>query len=128
MAEDPERYEDMFADVAPVRARRMFGGLGLKLEGLSIGIVVYGVLYLKVDQATKPTFEAAGGKPFLYDGAKGQVAMPYWTPPPDIFDDPDQLRIWTLLAFEAATRSKTATVKKPRKAKAKPKIKAIKGS
>jgi DNA transformation protein and related proteins len=127
VAEDPERYEDMFADVAPVRARRMFGGLGLKLEGISIGIVVEGVLYLKVDAATKPRFEAAGGKPFLYAGAKGQVAMPYWTPPPDIFDDPDQLRIWTLLAFEAATRSKAAAVRTPRKAKTKPRLKTIKG-
>ncbi len=128
MAEDPERFEDMFADVAPVRARRMFGSLGLKLEGISIGIVVEGVLYLKVDAATKPRFEAAGGKPFLYAGAKGQVAMPYWTPPPDIFDDPDQLRTWTLLAFEAATRSKAAAVRKPRKAKTKPRLKTIKGS
>ncbi len=109
----------MFADVAPVRARRMFGGLGLRLEGLSIGIVVQGVLYLKVDQATKPRFEAAGGKPFLYAGAKGQVAMPYWTPPPEIFDDPDELRTWTQAAFEAATRSKSLTVKKPRKARGK---------
>ena len=116
MAEDPRHWEELFADVAPVRARRMFGGLGLSLDGLSVGLVVDGTLFLKVDDVTRASFEAAGGRPFVYEAKGKRSVMSYWTPPATIFDDTDDLRRWLALAHEAARRQ--AKPKTPKAAKA----------
>ena len=45
----------------------MFGGYGLYLDGLMIGVVIDDGLYLKADEPTRAHFEAAGCAPFVYD-------------------------------------------------------------
>ena len=73
--------------VAPaVTGRAMFGGLGIYSGGRIFALVDDDVLYLKVDDATRPDFEAAGMGPFRPFGPEGEV-MQYWQLPEGILDD-----------------------------------------
>ena len=51
---------DQLSEVPALSARAMFGGLGLYSGEVFFGLVAADVLYLKVDAATRPSFEAAG--------------------------------------------------------------------
>jgi len=42
----------------------MFGGYGLRSGGVFFGIVHKGRLYFKVDDASRPDYQAAGSEPF----------------------------------------------------------------
>ncbi|WP_411823815.1 TfoX/Sxy family protein [Leptospira sp. 'Mane'] len=96
-----------------VTARAMFGGHGLYLDGVIFGLVVEDVLYLKVDDQTISKFQAAGGKPFTYDGKEGKPAvMSYWTFPSEVWESPEDLKEWGEIAYQAAVRSKPDTTPK----------------
>jgi DNA transformation protein len=104
---------ELLEPLGPVQARAMFGGWGLYQGGRMFGLIAEDRLYLKTDDTTRPTFEAAGGEPFIYDSGKGgkPVTMSYWTPPPDAADDAHALLPWARRAVEAALRA--AQKKKP---------------
>ena len=110
---------ELLEALGPVRARAMFGGWGLYQGGRMFGLIDEDRLYLKTDDTTRATFEAAGGEPFIYDSGKGgkPVTMSYWTPPPDAADDAHALLPWARRAVEAALRAaqkkKPAAKKKP---------------
>ena len=78
---------ELLEPLGPVQARAMFGGWGLYFGGVMFGLIVEGSLFLKVDDVTRPAFEAAGCEPFVYQGARKPTAMSYWTPPADAQDD-----------------------------------------
>lgn len=102
---DQEAAEDLFADILPVRVRRMFGGLGIFDGSLMFALVADGELYFKTNEETSVRFAEAGGRAFSY-ARKGKLAtMGYWTPPEQIFDDAEALRRWTALARQAAHAS-----------------------
>lgn len=106
----------MLSALGPVRARGMFGGFGIYHEDVMFGLVAYDVLYLKVDDATKERFRAAGGEPFSYEGKDKPIEMSYWTPPEEAADDPAALLPWAELALEAARRAKAKRPpRRPRK-------------
>jgi DNA transformation protein len=100
---------DLFAPLGPgVTARKMFGALGFHARGLffAVGDVEEGAIYLKVDQATRGQFEAAGGRPFTYPARDGRLmVMSYLTPPDAALEDPEAMRPWARLALEAAARA-----------------------
>ncbi|AKJ08021.1 DNA transformation protein [Archangium gephyra] len=116
---------ELLEPLGPVQARRMFGGWGLHHAGRMMGLIIEDRLYLKTDDTSRPTFEAAGGEPFVYDAAKGRkVTTSYWTPPSDVSDDAHALLPWARRAVEASLRAaqkqkKPAAKKKPAPAKAK---------
>lgn len=117
----PEDYlRDLFAGVGEVAVRRMFGGQGVYHDGLMIGLVADGVLYLKVDGESRPRFEAAGGMPFVNDGKGKPVTMSYVTPPEGAVDDPDAFRPWAEAAIAAARRAATAKTARSAQRPAKP--------
>lgn len=110
---------DLLSGVGPVKARPMFGGYGLSLDGISIGLIDEDRLYLRVDEQTRPQFEAAGSTVFVYQSKKGPMPMKnYWAIPEEAVDDPDQAVKWGRLAAEAARRTEAG---KKAKASAKPK-------
>lgn len=90
----------------------MFGGLGIYREGVMFALVADGTLYLKVDDLNHREFAEACGRPFVYDGKGRPVTMSYWTPPEEIFDNPDELKRWAQLAYEAALRARTGRRKR----------------
>lgn len=82
----------------------MFGGAGIFFDGLMIGLVSDGDIFLKADADTAPSFEREGMKPFGYGAKRRRVVMSYWRLPDRLLDDPDELGEWARAALGAARR------------------------
>lgn len=103
---------ELLASIAPVRARRMFGGHGLYAGDVMVGLVAGEQLFMKSDEHTRERWQAAGGTPFTYARQdRDAVVMSYWTPPDEAMDSPAAMAPWARLALEAALRSRAS--KKP---------------
>jgi len=109
---------DALSPLGPVRARRMFGGAGLFLEGVMVGLVAYDELYLKTDAEADPVFEAAGCPSFRYEPAdRPAIVMSYRRIPEEALDDPAALLGWARVGIEAAFRADAAKPPAKRKRK-----------
>lgn len=96
-------------------ARAMFGGHGVYLDGMIVGIVVADVLYLKADDETRPAFVAQGPGQFEYTTKKGVIeSTGYYQPPEEALESPAAMREWLRLAQGAALRATTARASRKR--------------
>ena len=111
-----DHLHDLFSAFAPITMRAMFGGHGVYRDGVILGIVIDDVLYLKVDDATRVNFAAAGCAPFVYEAKGRAIPMSYWNVPDEALDSPQDFRPWAQLAWEAALRKPVAKKKAPKKA------------
>ena len=111
---DADTIRDLFREFGPVDIRRMFGGVGVFVDGLMIAIVTRGdVIYLKADAETIPAFENEGLAPFSYATKNGEHKLTsYWRMPDRLYDDPEELARWARDAHAVALR-KAATAAKP---------------
>ena len=92
----------------------MFGGYGLSVDGMNIGLVIEDTLYLKSNALTVPQWLAAGGRPFEYEAKGKTVQVKYHTPPDDALESPSLMAPWARLALEAAVAArKPAPRRKP---------------
>lgn len=89
-----------------VRARNMFGGVGVYAEEVFFALIDDDILYFKVDDVTRPDFEARGMGPFRPFGEDGEV-MQYYQVPEEMLEDLQELRAWTERALMVARRAKT---------------------
>jgi DNA transformation protein len=101
---DAEGIRELFADVLPVRVRRMFGGHGVYDGERMFALEAGGELWLKADVQSAARFAAAGSAQFTYAKNGKPFAMSYWRLPEAALDDVDALRDWTQAAIEAARR------------------------
>ena len=109
---------DQLAPLGDARGRRMFGGYGVYLDGLIIGLIAFDSIFLKVDDQNRPDFEAAGASPFSYDTKNGTITVTaYWEVPADVLDDSDQLRTWALKALAVSRRAGAKSKDKPKSRK-----------
>ncbi len=115
---DSDAIRDLFARFRPVTVRRMFGGAGLYADGVMFALLSSGgTLYLKVDAQNEPDFVREGLPSFAPVMKSGKHAvMPYRQMPDRLYDDPDELALWSARALAAAQRRQIA------KAKAGPKV------
>ena len=91
--------------VSRVRARPMFGGVGLYSGELFFALIADDTVYFKVDASTRPEFEARGMEPFRPFGDEGGT-MQYYQLPEDILEDPETLRLWAEKALTIARQNK----------------------
>lgn len=117
---------EQLAALGRVRARRMFGGVGLYLDETFFGLVVGGAgdVYLKVDDENRAAYEAAGSAPFRPFADK-PYAMSFWRVPAEVLDDPDEMSTWARAAVGAARRTAaakrtTASTQRHRRARSTP--------
>lgn len=99
---------ELLGTAGEVQSRRMFGGYGLYVDGIFVGIIAGETLYLKADGETRPRFEAAGCRRFAYTARGKQQALGFWTVPPEAMDSPHLMQPWVRLALEAAIRAQAA--------------------
>ncbi len=85
--------------------KRMFGGVGLYLEGLFFGLIANDVLYLKVDDVNRKDYEERGMGPFRPYKDRFTV-MQYYEVPIDILEDREALVVWVKKALEVASKKK----------------------
>lgn len=105
---------DQFARVLPaVRARSMFGGVGIYSDDLFFALIDEDTVYLKVDDSNRPAFEARGMGPFRPFGPEGET-MQYWELPGDVLEDADTLHEWASAAVEVARAKRRAGKRKRR--------------
>lgn len=108
---------ELLQPLGAARAQRMFGGHGLYLEGLMVGLISDEQLYLKTDTQTVAQWQQAGGTPFTYrtrrQGEVRMATMSYWTPPAEAIESPALMRPWARLALEAALRAQAARRPRP---------------
>jgi len=99
--------------VAPeIRAKNMFGGVGVYSQDRFFALLADDELYLKVDDSNRPDFEALGIGPFRPFGPDGE-AMQYYPLPGDLLEDVEVLRGWVDKAIVVAT-NKQKRKKPPR--------------
>ncbi len=119
---------DLLGSIGPCVLRRMFGGFGISIDGLTVAIMTDlgqgEKLWLKADDDSRTQFEAAGCQRFGYLMGGVQRGMNYYSAPEEAMDSPQQMAPWARLALAAALKAK-ATVKAPTKAKARTITKAI---
>jgi len=97
-------------------ARAMFGGHGIYLDGMIVGIVVADVLYLKTDDETRPAFFEQGPGQFEYRTKKGVIeGTGYYQPPEEALESPAAMREWLRLAQGAALRAAAVKARASRK-------------
>ncbi len=97
---------EQLSPVGPVRARGMFGGHGIYLQDLMIGLVADETLYLKVDDGNRAFYEQLDLPPFTYEKNGKAYAMSYYMAPPDALEDSDQLCQVAQDAYAAAMRQR----------------------
>jgi DNA transformation protein len=98
--------EQLQRTVLGVRARSMFGGVGIYAGDLFFALIADDTLYFKVDNSTRPAFAARGMGPFRPYGDTGEI-MQYYQVPEDLLEDPEALRPWAEGAIAVARRAKS---------------------
>ena len=127
MAAPPSEFAlyccELLGTVGPCVARRMFSAYGISTEGLTMAILADlgsgEKLWLKVDEASRPVFEAAGCERFVYLAKGKPLSMNYYSAPDEALESPQSMAAWARLALEAALsarKSKPVTTSAPRTA------------
>ena len=97
--------------VPRIRARSMFGGVGIYAGELFFALIADDTLYFKVDDSNRPDFEARGMGPFLPFGDE-RDKMQYYEVPADLLEDPEALRPWAERAIAVAEKKKSKRARK----------------
>ncbi len=104
--------EDLLEPLGPIVFKRLFGGEGLSLGGVTFAFIMGQSLYMRVDDETRPRFEDAGMEPFSYATKKRRVMVrSFYATPEELYDDGDELCDWARAALavaQAAARLKAA--------------------
>lgn len=107
---------ELLAPIGPCSARRMFGGYGIATGGLTVALIAdlgQGErLWLKANDASRSTFEAAGCARFIYLAKGVARSMNYYSAPDEAMESPHAMAPWAQLALSAALLAR-APKKKP---------------
>ena len=96
---------EQLADVTSVRARAMFGGVGLYSGDVFFGMIAADVSYLKVGDRNRGRYEAAGMTAFAPYAHK-PMTMPYYQVPARVIEDRHELGIWARASIKVAAEDK----------------------
>jgi DNA transformation protein and related proteins len=114
---------DQLSSFAVVTARRMFGGAGLYSDGVFFALIYDDTLYFKVDESNREDYLERGCVPFQPYAERGNaVVMNYYSVPPEVLEDNEELAVWARKACRIATAR--AATKKKAPARAKPRVSA----
>ncbi len=107
---------ELLSSLGPCKAKRMFGGWGISVDGLNVAILANlgsgDTLWLKANEDSRARFEAAGCQRFTYT-AKGQErSANYYSAPADAMESPPLMQDWARLAMEAALAARKPPAKK----------------
>jgi DNA transformation protein len=110
---------DQLDACGPITAKRMFGGVGLYAGDRFFAVMMDDTIYLKVDDATRPSYEAAGSRafnPFPEKSATG--SLQYFEVPLAVLEDADELARWATKSIAVAgatpaTRARSRARSKP---------------
>jgi DNA transformation protein len=112
---------ELLSGLGPCVAKRMFGGWGISVDGLTVAILANlgggDTLWLKANEETAPRFAAEGCARFSYGSKTGTRGINYYAAPADAMESPALMLPWARLALEAALQAKKPAAKTPKSAK-----------
>lgn len=97
-----DAFQDLMAPLTTVLPKRMFGGVGLFVDGLMVALVIDEQLYLKTSPSTRKYFEQEGLPAFTYQRKGKTISLSYYLAPESFLEDPDDALLWGRRAIEAA--------------------------
>jgi DNA transformation protein and related proteins len=114
-----EHCIELLAPLGRVRTRRMFGGHGFYVDDVFVALIAFEQFFVKTDAASRPQFEAAGCRPFVFESAaKPPTVTSYFTVPAEAMESPALMQPWARLALQAALAARAAKKPvKPRRAR-----------
>lgn len=101
---------DLLSPFGHAKARKMFGGYGVYLDGLIICIIADDELYFKADKHSLAKYKNAGGEQFVYYKHDKPFYMNYFKFSADVLEDTAQLKKWVESSYKI---SSLATSKQP---------------
>ena len=102
-----EYIKEVLSPYGLVKSRAMFGGHGIYLDNMIVGLIAFGELYFKGDKETEAFYSKFDTHPFTYEGKAGKpVSMQYWKVPAEVFDSEDLMDQWVATAYQASVRAK----------------------
>lgn len=113
---------ELLASAGPCVAKRMFGGWGISVDGLTLAIVADlgggPTLWLKADAELAPQFEAAGSRRFTYAAKGVERSMGYYSAPEEALESPQLMAPWARQALACAVKARGASGAKASRTKA----------
>lgn len=110
---------ELLSSVGPCVARRMFGGHGISVDGLTLAILADlgdgERLWLKAGSDTRAVFEAAGCKRFTYEANGKARSMGYYSAPDAALESALEMAPWARLALQAAQSAAQPRIKPTKK-------------
>jgi DNA transformation protein and related proteins len=107
---------ELLQGLGPCVAKRMFGGWGISVDGLTVAILADlgggDTLWLKASEESRLRFEAEGCARFTYPVQGQPKSMNYYSAPPDAMESPALMLPWGRLALEAALLARKPAPKK----------------
>ncbi len=104
---------ELLEPLGPVAFKRLFGGEGISLGGVTFAFIMGQSLYMRVDDETRPRFEDAGMEPFSYATKKRRVMVrSFYAIPEGLYDDADEFHDWARAALAAAQNAARAKARK----------------
>lgn len=100
---------ELLEPLGRVQAKRMFGGVGLYLDGTIFAILTDETVFLKVDDQNRSAFEAEGMPPFNPFKDDKRLIKSYSECPPRLLEDSDALCDWARTSWQAGRRVSTKT-------------------
>lgn len=100
-----EYVKDCFSQFCDVTVRKMFGGYGVYLDSVIIGLIADDVLYLKVDKNCENEYQVLGSKQFEYSRGDKMYKMSYWSISEDLLES-GELEFYVNLAYEVSLNTK----------------------
>jgi DNA transformation protein len=88
-----------------IRAKRMFGAVGIYSGEHFFAVIDDDRVYFKVDDQTRPKYEAQDMGPARLGTEPDQIVASYYEVPPGALEAPDELRHWVRDAIAAAERA-----------------------
>jgi DNA transformation protein len=95
---------DQLSGVKDLRAKSMFGGIGLYSGDVFFGIIAADILYFKVGDANRADYTRAKSKPFA--PYPGKPSMNYFTVPISVVEDQQVLPRWAARSIDVAGASR----------------------
>lgn len=102
-----EKVLEKLEPLGHIKSRAMFGGYGIYYKEVIFAIIAENELYFRVDEKTRKEFEQYSSHPFVYEGKKKPIEMPYMTLPDAVFNNKAQLKAFVEQAYETSLRNRS---------------------
>ncbi len=89
--------KEQLEGMGEVKVRKMFGGAGVYMDGVIMGLIDGSTLFLKVNDSNRDMFEKKGMGPFKPYPDKN-VSMSYYEVPAEVLEDREELKRWAAIS------------------------------